>query len=214
MKWVPGSAIPGERLWEKEHSEAVEVWLNLALFRDDTTVLGDEEELEEGVEVVKRVMNEFEERNNEDKEERLMFGEEESGGIRMLGCWMGWKADIAQRLNRGRKAWFKVKGRLVGSKMSKKTQARIVETCVEGGVLFDCQVRVWQVREIGKLQSFVDRCYRYVWSRKTGPPLMQMQREGKNMADVRKDLGVKTLRWKIEKRVLERIGHVIRMGDE
>ena len=65
---------------------------------------GDEEELEEGVEVVKRVMNEFEERYNEDKEERLMFGEEESGGIRMLGCWMGWKADIAQRLNRGRKA--------------------------------------------------------------------------------------------------------------
>ena len=34
------------------------------------------------------------------------------------------------------------------------------------------------------------------------------------MADVRRDLGVKTLRWKIEKRVLERIGHVMRMGDE
>ena len=29
--------------------------------------------------------------------------------------------------------------------------------------------------------------------------VMQMQREGKNMADVRKDLGVMSVRWKIEK---------------
>ena len=47
VSWVPGSAIPGERLWEKEHSEAVEVWLDLALFADDTTVLGDEKEEED-----------------------------------------------------------------------------------------------------------------------------------------------------------------------
>ena len=33
------------------------------------------------------------------------------------------------------------------------------------------------------------------------------------MADVRKELGVKSIRWKIEKRVLERIGHVMRMDD-
>ena len=44
--------------------------------------------------------------------------------------------------------------------------------------------------------------------------MMQMEREGKNMADVRRELGVKTVRWKIEKRVLERIGHVMRMGDD
>ena len=36
----------------------------------------------------------------------------------------------------------------------------------------------------------VDRYYRRIWSRKTKPPLMQMQEEGKNMADVRRDLGV------------------------
>ena len=34
------------------------------------------------------------------------------------------------------------------------------------------------------------------------------------MADVRRELGVRMLRWKIEKRVLERIGHVLRMEDE
>ena len=143
-----------------------------------------------------------------------MFGSEESGEVRMLGCWMGWKADVKQRLTRGRKAWWKMKRRLVGSKLSKKVQARVVEACVESGLLFDCQVRVWQVKEIKQLQVFADRCYRHVWSRKTGPPLIQMEKEGKNMADVRKELGVRTLRWKIEKKVLERIGHVMRMGDE
>ena len=34
------------------------------------------------------------------------------------------------------------------------------------------------------------------------------------MQDVRNVLGVKSVRWKIEKRVLERIGHVARMGNE
>ena len=36
------------------------------------------------------------------------------------------------------------------------------------------------------MQSMVDRCYRYVWSRKKEPPLRQMEREKKNMADVRR----------------------------
>ena len=43
---------------------------------------------------------------------------------------------------------------------------------------------------------------------------MQMQREGKNMVDVRVELMVKSIRWKIEKSVLERLGHVVRMDDE
>ena len=36
----------------------------------------------------------------------------------------------------------------------------------------------------------------------------------KNMADVRRDLVVGLVRWKIEKRVLERIGAVMRRSDE
>ena len=34
------------------------------------------------------------------------------------------------------------------------------------------------------------------------------------MFDVRKDLGVTSIRLKVEKRVLERIGHVFRMEDD
>ena len=45
------------------------------------------------------------------------------------------------------------------------------------------------------------------------PPLRQMQEEHKNMADIRRELGVKTIRWKVEKRVLKRIGHLMRKED-
>ena len=40
-----------------------------------------------------------------------------------------------------------------------------------------------------------------------------MQEEGVNMVDVRKQLGVRSLRWKVEKRIYERIGHVLQMED-
>ena len=35
-----------------------------------------------------------------------------------------------------------------------------------------------------------------------------------NMTDVRQRLGIKSVEWKIERRVLERIGHVMRMGND
>lgn len=41
-----------------------------------------------------------------------------------------------------------------------------------------------------------------------------MEENHVNMYDVRCVLGVKSVAWKIEKRVLERIGHVLRMGNE
>ena len=98
--------------------------------------------------------------------------------------------------------------------MSKKCQARVVEACVESSLLYDCHSRVWYMRDMKRLQSWMDKCYRYVWSNRNGAPLRQMQERGVNMWDVRKRLGVKSIRWKIEKRVLERIGHVMRMGNE
>ena len=89
-----------------------------------------------------------------------------------------------------------------------------METCVESGLLFDCAARPWYIEEIKMLHSWIDKRYRSVWSNNKAPPLIQMEAEGKNMQDVRKILGVKSLRWKIEKRTLERIGHILRMSDE
>ena len=105
------------------------------------------------------------------------------------------------------------KKRLRRTKLSRRCQAKVVEASVESTVLFDCQARTWTRKELKRLQVFLDKCYRSVWSNRRGPPLMQMQEEGMKMEDVRRKLGVKSVRWKVEKRVLERIGHVMRMED-
>ena len=41
-----------------------------------------------------------------------------------------------------------------------------------------------------------------------------MQARGENMYDVRTRLGVESVQWKMKKRVLERIGHAMRMKDD
>ena len=69
------------------------------------------------------------------------------------------------------------------------------------------------MKETKQLQQFSDKCLRYIWSDKTRPPLRQMQAKGRNMQDMRNELGVKSIRWKIERRLLERISHIMRMED-
>ena len=64
------------------------------------------------------------------------------------------------------------------------------------------------------MQKKVDRCYRYVWSSKNQPPLKEMEKKRKNMWNVRKEMRVKTMRMKVEKRSLERMGHVLRLPED
>ena len=85
---------------------------------------------------------------------------------------------------------------------------------MESSLLYDCQARVWYKKDVRALQSWVDKCYRWVWSGGRGQPLRRMQAQGANMTDVRGRLRIRAVECKIEKRVLERIGHVMRMGDE
>ena len=213
-RWIPGGSFAGEASWEKGCTEAKSVIITSALFADDTTIVGVKGEMEEGVRIVKRVMSKWEERNNEDKEEILDFATEEGEDIRVLGNWMGAKTDGNKRIRRAGGLWARVKGWMKGSKMSKRWQARVVEACVESSLLYDCQARVWYKRDIKRLQKWMDKCYRYVWSNRNGQPLRQMSERHVNMTDVRERLGVKSVEWKIEKRVLERIGHVMRMEND
>ena len=79
---------------------------------------------------------------------------------------------------------------------------------------FNCSIRPWHAAEIQKLQRYADKLYRYVSSDKKKQPLREMQEKKVNMFQVRKDLGVGSLEMKIEKRTLERIGHVLRMKND
>ena len=100
-KWIPGGSFVGSRTRERESGECKRVCVTSALFADDTTIVGMKREMDEGVRLVKEVMGEWEERNNDTKEEVLEFGTDEGRGVRVLGSWLGAKEDVRERIRRG-----------------------------------------------------------------------------------------------------------------
>ena len=80
-----------------------------ALFADDTTIVGMSGEIDEGVRAVKEVMNKWEEKNNDDKEEILEFGTEEGADVRVLGSWVNAETDVKNRMKRANGLWWRVK---------------------------------------------------------------------------------------------------------
>ena len=174
FRWVPGGSFSGTKTWGKGVVSSL-------LFADDTTIVGRKGELWEGMGAVKEVMGKWEERNNEDKEERLEFGTAEGREIRVLGNWVGSEHDIRNRIRRAGGVWGRIKDGLKGSRLSKKWKVRIVEATVVSSLLYDCQARVWWAWEIKKLQSWVDRCYRYIWGNRKRQPLWEMQDRHRNM---------------------------------
>ena len=99
-------------------------------------------------------------------------------------------------------------------KFSKKMQAKVVETCMESTILFNAAVRPFSKSETKGIQSWIDKRYRYIWSNKKEKPLRQMERNHLNMQDVGNELDVMTIRSKIEKGHLVRIGHIAGMSGE
>ena len=74
--------------------------------------------------------------------------------------------------------------------------------------------RVWYKGELKKVQKWIAKCYRYMWSDRNGQLLRQMSERLVNMVNVKKRLCAKSFAWKVEKRWLERIRHVLLMGNE
>ena len=108
---------------------------------------------------------------------------------------------------------MQIRKRFMKCELSKKTQAKVVETCVESTILFNFALRPFSQSETKRIQSWIDKRYRYIWSNKE-ELLKQMERSHMNMQDVRNELDVMTIRSKIEKSHLIRIGHIARMSDE
>ena len=62
----------------------------------------------------------------------------------MLGTWVGRRQDLEQRKTRGRYALITMKKRLKNSRLTKTTQAMIIQAVVESTMTFNCEIRTWQ----------------------------------------------------------------------
>ena len=210
--WVPGNDLPAlEPKRTVSSSMREEFRITESLFADDSTLIGWLEELMEGKEVVKRNMLNFEEKCHDGKEEVLPFATSEANPIKMLGTKVGKKDDVALRIKRGNCAWARVRRWLWRSNLKKRTKAIIVQAVVESSMLFDCNVRGWSTTDTKRLQSVADKAYRFVWNSGRGLTLIRMQEEQVNMYEIRHQLGIDSIRQKVEIRSLQRIGHLLRM---
>ena len=101
----------------------------------------------------------------------------------MLGCLVGAKADVK---NRKKSEWPLGQSENPPQRKAalKKQQAKIVEACLESGILLDPATRIWTISEIMSLQTSMERCYGYNWSNKRTQPLREMQRLHINMQDI------------------------------
>ena len=73
---------------------------------------------------------------------------------------MGMKVGIKEKKKRASRLWFSLNMRLKHTSLSKITQAKILEACVESVLFFDSHTRTWYNKEVKSLQQWVDRAYR------------------------------------------------------
>ena len=69
--FMPGHSLLPKNMRNTFNSEAKNTTLKISLFADDTTINGMSDEIEEGKQIIEKVMGEFEERTNESKEEKM-----------------------------------------------------------------------------------------------------------------------------------------------
>ena len=80
-------------------------------------------------------------------------------------------------------AWAKVRKWLWKSALLKRTRIIVVQAVVESSMLFDCNFRSWSVTDTTKIQSVVDKAYRFVWNNDKGQTLTRMQNESEYVRD-------------------------------
>ena len=141
---MPGHSLPPKDVRNTFNSEAKNTTLTISLFADDTTIMGMNNEIDDGKQIIQKVMGEYEEKTNESKEEKMESGARDGKEIRMLGKYMGNKHDTKMRIKRAARAWMQIMKRFMKCKLSKKMQAKVIETCVESTILFNAAVRLCQ----------------------------------------------------------------------
>ena len=65
----------------------------MSLFADNTTIIGNNQEIAIGKKIIEEVLGNFEEQTNKSKEEDVIFGDSEGGNVRIIGTWLGHEKD-------------------------------------------------------------------------------------------------------------------------
>ena len=98
--------------------------------------------MDEGVTAVRTMMNLWEERNDDAKEEMLEFWTSEEDSVSVLSSLINASANVNNRIKRAIGSWWKVEANMRSSRLIKKWQRTVVEACVESDLLDYCHARI------------------------------------------------------------------------
>ena len=105
----------------------------------------------------------------------------------MLGAWIdtdgGTRMDTTMRIRAAAKVWSKLRKPLVNSGLPLKEQGHVFLSAVLGSLLYASEVRVWLREDLTRIQTFANRCIRYLVYAKRGVGFQA--NEGESLADDR-----------------------------
>ena len=86
--------------------------------------------------------------------------------VRMLGAWIDTdgraRMDTTMRIRAAAKVWSKLRKPLVNSGLLLKVQGQVFTSAVLGSLLFASEVRVWLREDWTRIQTYANRCIRYM----------------------------------------------------
>ena len=127
LSYMPENSLPPVKEYTF-NSETKRKDFALSLFADDTTTVGNGQEIDTGKELIEEAMRNFEEQTNKLKEEHVIFGDSESGNTRTLGTWLDRETDTKMRVQRPGKLWSTIRRRFTKCMLSKSTKVKVFET--------------------------------------------------------------------------------------
>ena len=175
-------------------------------FADDTTTIFPAPKLASVREQVRTVLGDRVETVHPGKDEFMTTGiyrpnETLPAGhhhhVRMLGAWIdtdgGARMDTTMRIRAAAKVWSKLRKPLVHSGLTLKVQGQVFASAVLGSLLYASAVRVWLREDLTRIQTFANRCIRYMVYAKRKVGFRQMREKHWRMTNLYDWTGVELL---------------------
>ena len=150
--------------------------------------------------------------------ETLPAGHQHQHHVRMLGAWIdtdgGTRMDTTMRIRAAAKVWSKLRKPLVNSGLPLKEQGHVFLSAVLGSLLYASEVRVTLSEDLTRIQTFANRCIRYLVYAKRRVGFRQMRENHWRMTDLYDWTGFEMLEVYITRRTLRYLSSLAKFDDD
>ena len=122
--------------------------------------------------------------------------------------------DTTMRIRAAAKVWSKLRKPLVNSGLPLKVQGQVFASAVLGSLLYASEVRVWLREDLTRIQTFANRCIRYMVYAKRKVGFRQMREKHWRMTNLYDWTGVELLEVYITRRTLKYLSSLAKYDND